>query len=195
MLSWNVILFPVDFLLEITSIRLSPAVQNWTFLYLKATFSQEKMQSPGRPKALLFHSVPYPVRMCFVYIRSSNLNDFILGLHPLDLSFLTLVHFIPRWREWVSKLLVRKPVCWKSPGDSFMERMAGALHGQREEQSQEGIRSIFKPASYCLESGSFRQGFHFGLPRAAIAEAKVKGTCSPQEQEEDTGRKDVKKTL
>lgn len=22
-------------------------------------------------------------------------------------------------------------MCWKSPGDSFMQRMAGALHGQR----------------------------------------------------------------
>lgn len=64
-------------------------MQNWTFLYLKATFSQEKTQAPGRQKTLLFHSVPYPVTMFFVYIWSLNLNDFIPGLHPLDLVFLS----------------------------------------------------------------------------------------------------------
>lgn len=125
-------------------------------------------------KALLFPSVPYSETMRFVYIQSLNLNDFIPGLHPLDLVT-ALVHSISGWREWVSKPLVRKLMCWKSPGDSFMERMAGALPGQREEQSQEGIRSICKPASHCFQSDSFCQVFHLGWPRATIAWVRSQG--------------------
>lgn len=121
-------------------------------------------------KALLFPSVPYPETMRFVYIQSLNLNDFIPGLHPLDLVFLSSVStFYFRLAGMSEQAVGQEAVCWKSPGDSFMERMAGALPGQREEQSQEGIRSIFKPASHCFQSGSFRQVFHLGLPRATIA--------------------------
>lgn len=93
LLHWNVTLLPVNFLLEIRGIRLSPPPppQNWTFLYLRATFSEEKAKAPRRQKALLSHSVPYPVTTCFVYIWSLNVNDFTPGLHPLDLVFLSRI--------------------------------------------------------------------------------------------------------
>lgn len=71
--------------------------------------------------------------MRFGHIWSLNLSDFIPGLHPLDLVFRYRISASYFWSARTNEQAVGQEagMCWKFPGDSFMERMAGALHGLR----------------------------------------------------------------
>lgn len=83
-------------------------------------------------------------------------------------------------------------VSWKFPRDSFTERMTGAMNGQREQQWPERGRSVFKPASYCSESGRCCQ-VSFGSPWLQLHKPSHGHLQAP-----DAGewyRQDVEKTL
>lgn len=72
----------------------------------------------------------------------------------------------------MSKQLVRKLGCAGNFPVIHLWRGWQGLCMGREEQTWGRIKGIFKPASYCLQSGSFRQVLTLGSQVAAIAGEK-----------------------